>query len=115
MFTVTCVALYRHAQFDFRFAKINGAVAPFFRNHVNYSALLVFMVPLQIAFYRLTKQPAIRFFIIASVPIVLFALYFSYARGAWLALFIGLLSYWLVQKRWLLRGFFVKVFFVTGF
>ncbi len=114
MFTLTCVALYRHAQFDFRFIKINDAVAPFFRNHVNYSALLVFMVPLQIAFYRLAKNNVLRFFVLFSIVIVLAALYLSYARGAWLALLVGVIAYWLIKKGWLLRSFLVTVFFVTG-
>lgn len=114
MLLVTCVGLYRHAQLGFSFITINEAVAPFFRNHVNYSALLVFMVPVQLAFYALTKNRQRRVFILFSIIVVLAALYLSFARGAWLALVVGLLSYGLLKKGWLLKGFVIALFAVAG-
>lgn len=113
MLTVTCIGLIKHAQLGFSFADINKALAPFFRNHVNYSALLVFMVPLQLAFYKLVKSKALRFWIIVSILIVLAALGLSYARGAWLALLTGLSAYWMIKKGWLLHVFLLAVL-VTG-
>lgn len=114
MFLATCYAVAKHAAWGFTFASINNAVAPFFRNHVNYSALLVFMVPLQLAFLALTKSKAGRFFLLLSVLVVLVALAFSYARGAWLALAAGLAAYWLIKKGWLLKVFLLVVCIVLG-
>ena len=114
MFIVTCVGLYKHATLGFTFASINDALAPFFRNHVNYSALLVFMVPLQVAFYKMAPKKTVRVFLCLSLLIVLAALYFSYARGAWLALFAGMLSLWVLKRRWLLRSFFLSIMIVAG-
>lgn len=114
MFVATCVALVRHANFGFAFIKINDALAPFFRNHVNYSALLVFMLPLQAAFYKATKNGWWRFAIALSVAVVLAAVFLSYARGAWLAVIAGLLAYWLVKKGWLVKAFILATLIVIG-
>lgn len=105
MLGVTCVALVRHARLEFSFAQINEALAPFFRNHVNYSALLVFMVPLQVAIFQTNKSKRWRILLVLSFFITLPALYFSFARGAWLALLTGCFSLWLLKKQWLLGAF----------
>lgn len=115
MFLVTCFTLVRHAAFNFAFIKINDSLAPFFRNHVNYSALLVFMVPLQIAFYQLAKKGWLRMAIFLSLPVVFAALAFSYARGAWLAFVVGMIAYWWIKKGWLLKAFLFTVFAVSCF
>jgi O-antigen ligase len=94
------VAIARHAEYNFSFEKVNDALQPFFRNHVNYSALLVFTVPIQIA---------IKTFVICLLIITIAALYFSYSRGSWLALVAGTLSYWLLRKRMLLLSFVVFI------
>ncbi len=98
-------ALVKHEQYDFTFEKINTALEPFYRNHVNYSAILVFMVPVQVAIYRLSGSKKIRQFIRIIFIITLVALYLSYARGAWLALIAGFLAYWLVRKKLLLAAY----------
>jgi O-antigen ligase len=109
MLLVTCVGLYRHALLNFTFANINEAIAPFFRNHVNYSALLVFMVPMQVAFYRLANSKRLRRLLILSLVVVLAALYLSFARGAWLALIIGFFAFVLLRKRWLVKSYLLLV------
>jgi O-antigen ligase len=40
-----------------------------------------------------------------AIACILAALYFSFARGAWLALIVGLLAYLLLQKRLLVYGY----------
>lgn len=105
MLLITCIALTRHAALGFTFAKINEALSPFFRNHVNYSALLVFMVPIGLAFHRLETKKWRRIAWKTALLIVSAALLLSYARGAWLALATGLPAYWLLKKGWLLKAF----------
>jgi O-antigen ligase len=108
------VTMVRHWQYNWTFEKINDALAPFYRNHVNYSALLVFMVPLQIAVTRLATSKIIRVLMILLLMTTLVALYFSYSRGAWLALITGIITYWLLRRRLLLFGFFAFISLAIG-
>ena len=71
MLAVTMVTLFRHASFGFTFNSINLALKPFFRNHVNYSALLVFMIPLQILFLQSAKTKVLRTLLILSFLVTL--------------------------------------------
>ena len=112
MLSVTILSICRHAFYGFRFANINDAVHPFFRNHVNYSAMLVCTFPVLISAYQLNKK--YRSMIIAALIIVLIALFFSYARGAWLALLIGVLSYGLMRKGKLLMAFTIVLGLTIG-
>jgi len=111
MFIVIVICLYRHALIGFRFADINHAVAPFFRNHVNYSSMLVCTVPILIASYQLNKR--YRLLIATMSIVILTALFFSYARGAWLALLAGLGSYWLIRSGKLLIALVIAVFLIS--
>lgn len=115
MLVVTSVTLIRHKGYGFTFARINDALQPFFRNHVVYSALLVFMVPIEIALLQLNKSRVLRALIYLSLAITLAALYLSYSRGAWLALITGITAYWLLRKKLLLLAFLLFVFSSVAF
>jgi O-antigen ligase len=95
--------LYKHAAYGFSFEKVNTALEPFYRNHVNYSALLVCITPILIAFIR--SKTTYRIWLVAAFLIVLVALYLSYSRGAWLAFVIGMISYVLLKKNWMVVAF----------
>jgi O-antigen ligase len=95
--------LYKHAAYGFSFEKVNTALEPFYRNHVNYSALLVCITPILIAFIR--SKTTYRIWLVAAFLIVLVALYLSYSRGAWLAFVIGIISYALLKKKWMVVAF----------
>ncbi len=97
MIAFTVFANYRHYNLGFTFANINDALQPFFRNHVNYSAMLVCTVPVMVAIYQLHKRS--RIFIEIFFLFVMAALFLSYARGAWLALVLGTATYWLMIKK----------------
>ncbi len=114
MLTVAMMALVRHAGESFNFAAANDAVAPFFRNHVSYSSMLVCVIPLFFAGYMLHKKTSIRCWIALAILILLTALFFSYARGAWLALIFGLAAYWLLKKKILLTAFIVSIVLVVA-
>jgi O-antigen ligase len=105
MLIVAIIALMRHSSNGFRFANINAAVSPFFRNHVNYSAMLVCILPIFFALYRLSNFRKQKILVSLAIIILLTALFFSYARGAWLALVAGIIAYWLIKKRYLLITF----------
>jgi O-antigen ligase len=109
MFLIAVIALVRHYNYGFRFANINDAVYPFFRNHVNYSAMLVCTMPILFAFFAAGKTKNQKLIMASVIVIALTALVFSYSRGAWLALIIGLLAYWLIKNRLLLYAFIISI------
>jgi O-antigen ligase len=110
MMVCMMVALIRHQQNHWTFEKVNDAVQPFFHNHVNYSALLVFMVPLQLAAIRLTTSRTWKSWLLILMTITIAALYFSYARGAWLSLVVAAFSYGLLKRRLLMPFFLLFIF-----
>ncbi|HEY0354605.1 MAG TPA: O-antigen ligase family protein [Flavisolibacter sp.] len=107
-------AMVKHAQNGWTFEKINDSLEPFFRNHVNYSALLVFMVPLLVAVMQATGSKFFKRILQALLLITLVALYFSYSRGAWLALIAGFVSYWLIRKKLLLTAYLAFLVICLG-
>ena len=113
MFVVTSVILFKHAGNDWSFEKVNDAVRPFFKNHVSYSSLLVFMIPLLLAVVRLSGSKKLKWVFSLVLICIVVAVYLSYARGAWLALLGGVVAYWLVQKRLLLSGFVLVLLIVV--
>jgi len=103
---VALLTLIRHAFHGFSFATASEVVQPFFRNHVVYSAMLVTAVPL-LYFYR--KQDSVRWRGNLLLLVVFAALFFSYARGAWLALVFGAIAYFLLRQRLLLYGYVLAI------
>ncbi|MGZ3950091.1 MAG: O-antigen ligase family protein [Flavisolibacter sp.] len=114
MMVVTIIILVRQASGDWKFATVSQAVKPFFRNHVNYSSLLVFIVPLLIGGISLAITKRIKAFYYVLLSIAIVAIYFSYARGAWLALLGGLVAYWLLKKRLLFVSWVLFLCIVIG-
>ena len=107
-------ALVRHAAFDFSFEKINTALEPFYRNHVNYSALLVCIIPLLFVFLQSTDKRWMKVLISILLLFAIAAVFLSYARGAWLALAAGVVAYWLLKKRLLFVSYFIVLAMVAG-
>jgi len=104
MMLVVIMALVKHSADGFSFATINKAVSPFFRNHVNYSAMLVCTLPILAAGWSLVSSKRLKYLLAIALLLGLTALFFSYARGAWVALLAGIAAYWLIRK---------KLFFIT--
>jgi O-antigen ligase len=116
IFSMSCAVvlmLTRHAGVGFRFSTVNAALSPFFRNHVNYSAMLVCSIPILFACYSLSGSSKRTIWLIL-IAIFLFALYFSYSRGAWLALGTGITAYWLVKKKLLVSSFFISILVIIS-
>jgi O-antigen ligase len=111
LFAVT--TMFRHAWSDFTFISINESVQPFFRNHVNYSALLICVIPIVVAFINFASKKQ-RVFLVIMIMILAAATYFSFARGAWLAVFIGIITWWLLKKRLLDYGFILSILIILS-
>ena len=72
------------------------------------------MLPVLVAFYHLNKRRNLRVLVIAAIAIVSVALFFSYARGAWLALLAGAAAFWLIKKRLLLHAYIASIIITVG-
>jgi O-antigen ligase len=111
VFTVI-VILIRHGFEGFSFESVNDVTVPFFRNHVNYGALLVCMIPVAWGLYRAGYKVWL-----VGLIILLAGLIFSYSRGAWLALAAALMVVYFIRKnalQWLIGLAVVSVILVTA-
>ncbi len=102
------ISLLRHAQKGFTFESINSTLDPFFRNHVNYSALIVCLFPILFVWYHFSGK-AIRKWVLACMVIFLVALFLAYSRGAWLCLVTGLITWLALKYRFLLSLIFAAL------
>jgi O-antigen ligase len=87
---IVAQSIVRHSFYSFGFDGIKYSLSPFFRNHVNYSSMLVCILPLAIfaIFFSKKRMYKLVFF---AVSILLFTgLVLSYSRGAWLAAMVGI-------------------------
>lgn len=102
------LSLIRHSAAGFTFESINSTLDPFFRNHVNYSALIVCLSPVLVMWYRFSGAKT-RKWVIVCMVIVLVALFFAYSRGAWLCLLSGVITCIAVKWRFLLSLIFAAL------
>lgn len=101
--------LFRHAQQEFLFDNANHVVKPFFRNHVNYAAMLVCLLPVLYFAAGMAKNKRTALFLYAGVFLFLVALFFSFSRGAWLALGAGITAAGLIKWKLLPQAFLVAL------
>lgn len=97
---IIVITLLRHAVSGFSFESINRHLFPFFRNHVNYGAMLVCLLAVAFGAYHHTTnnkkyKKGLQIFMLIGIT----GLIFSYSRGAWLALIGGLVTVWVIRKR----------------
>lgn len=76
MLAVTLIVLFKHTKTGFSFATVNEAVVPFFKNHVNYSALLVCTIPVCCSIVFITRNKNLRLIAILAGLVFLLALFF---------------------------------------
>ncbi|HLO37711.1 MAG TPA: O-antigen ligase family protein, partial [Lacibacter sp.] len=106
------ISLVRHAGNGFSFESINSTLDPFFRNHVNYSAVIVCLFPILLVWYHFAEA-RLRKWIIACIVVFIVALLFAYSRGAWLCLISGAVTWIAVKRRFLLSLIFA-VLIIAG-
>lgn len=100
--------LINHGMQQFSFDTITNAVHPIYRNHVNYAVFITMLLP----FIFLAKTWYLpsdyrHKILLISIPVFLAAIYFSYTRGAWLAV-AAMLVYYFVLK-WNFTKYFLVV------
>ncbi|MEO7531737.1 MAG: O-antigen ligase family protein [Sediminibacterium sp.] len=100
MLLVVIQTLARHSFYHFSFVNVQKTLAPFFRNHVNYSSMLVCLLPVGWCVWKLT--PAAHFkrkWIVMGLLIGIVGLVFAYSRGSWMALLLGISAVWIIRKK----------------
>lgn len=113
MLFIIIQTLIRHSFYGFDFVSIKKILSPFFRNHVNYSAMLVCLLPAAWLLRKFTPAKSLqRKLINLSLIIAFTGLFFAYSRGAWLALLAGIIASWLVQKKIIGRFIFAAILLI---
>lgn len=104
------VVIAKHAMMGFSFDEINKPMMPFFRNHVNYAAIVTIFLP----FVWLARQwyPKGSFtskLLGFSILLYLVAIYFSYTRTCYIAVMLILPFVFVLKKRLLKPALIVAV------
>lgn len=100
MLFVVIQTLIRHSFYHFSFENVKKTLSPFFRNHVNYSSMLVCLLPVGWCAWKLTPaDSAKRKWIMLGLLIGLTGLVLAYSRGAWIALLLGFSAIWVIRKK----------------
>lgn len=89
---ILCAAvLIRFSAVGFSFDKVHDPIQPFFTNHVVFGAMTACIVPLAVGGLFLSRTLSVQWlFSLFGLVIILFAVYFSYSRAAWMSvLFAG--------------------------
>ena len=92
--------LARHSTYGFSFGDITAVMSPFFRNHVNYAAILSLFTPyicLMLWWYK--PGSSIWWTVLTGLTIVFVGIYFSYTRAASVSLVIAIGAYFVVRMR----------------
>ena len=100
---------FNHAATGFSFKGINFAVRPIFRNHVNYAALLVLLLPFIWAMARITKEK--KFW--AIMLFFLVAVYFTYTRAAYGVVILCAMMYFIIKFK-LMKWVTPLAFIIVG-
>ncbi len=97
MFTVFAI-LVQHGMRGFTFDTVGGVLDPFYRNHVNYAALLALFIPF--VWFARRWYPSYSFKRIvlnSSFLTLLIAIQLSYTRTAYITLFMAFGAYFIVR------------------
>jgi O-antigen ligase len=102
--------IIRHAMQNFSFDEINKPMYPFFRNHVNYAAILSVFFPLILwARGQYAEGTSKRRLLSFSILLYIVAIYLSYTRTCYLALLI-IYPFYLAIRYKLMKPFLIVAF-----
>lgn len=93
--------LIRYAMVKFDFDEVNKPMAPFFRNHVNYAAIITIFFPFILLVRSWYDKGVIRQVLNFGVVLYLVAIYFSYTRTCYLAIAFIYPFYLVVRYRFM--------------
>lgn len=108
--------ILQHSLTGFSFDSINRAVRPFYRNHVNYAAMLALFVPfawyLKSHYNRFSFKWNLLWF---SILVILAGITLAYTRAAYIALLAAIGIYFVVKLRLMKLVLGATVIGVIGF
>lgn len=100
VFLFSVFALSWHATTRFGYYESNVVVRPFFKNHVDYGAMLSMVFPsFFIVFLMLKGKPKLRKIVLGFILFLVVATYFSYSRAAIMAVMFALIVMQAVKMR----------------
>lgn len=99
IFTVV-YAIIRHSTYDFAFNRINRALQPFYRNHVNYAAILTLFLPFVWYLKKsYQKYSMIWWGLILAIIILLAGTWLSYTRAAYVGVLATIVASFAIRLR----------------
>lgn len=105
---VVIYTLFRHSALGFEEGFAHSVMEPFYRDHTQYGAVIAFFTPIAFGFFiEKNRDASWRLFSGIALFILSFALVFTYARAAWLSVFLVLFIWFLVLfrvKLWIIFG-----------
>ena len=105
----------RHGLQGFSFEEINKPMMPFFRNHLNYAAIVSIIFPFILwARGEYAKGSFIRRLLTASALLYIVAVYLSYTRTCYLALALIVPFYWVVRYQMMKPVLAITAIGITG-
>ncbi len=85
---------------DFAFDQVHFAMKPTFRNHVSYAAILALFIPFMWFGRHWYKPMSFKWnLLVGGILFYLVAIYFSYTRAAYIAVFLSAASYFVIHFR----------------
>jgi O-antigen ligase len=99
LFTIITV-IVRHSAYGFSFADVYKVLSPFYRNHVNYAAIIVLFLPF-VWFIRQWYPAYSRLWwlLSGSLVILLIAVQLSFTRAAYVAAILAIGVYFVIRFR----------------
>ena len=94
------ITIVRHGMLGFSFEGVNRVMKPFFRNHVNYAAILVIIFPL-LWFFRhdFPKYSFKKMLLTFGLFVFLLAIQLSFTRAAYVSLALSLGAYYVIKYK----------------
>jgi O-antigen ligase len=114
MLFVAAQSILRHLPMGFSFSSINDTLTPFFRNHVNYSAMLVCLIPAGLVAFYFGKNTSLRLLLLVVLIVAFVALILAYSRGAWLAAFAAYVCWWAIRRKKIQQVLLLAVLLTGG-
>lgn len=94
------ITIVRHGMLGFSFEGVNRVMKPFFRNHVNYAAILVIIFPL-LWFFRhdFPKFTFRKMLLTFGLLVFLVAIQLSFTRAAYVSLALSFGAYYIIKYK----------------
>ncbi len=108
--------LFRQSVFGISLEMVGKAMHPFYRNHVNYAALLTLFFPIAIVASTWYKRWSfIWWIVIIGCLILLIAIQFSFTRSAYVSLVMAFASYFVIRFRLIKAAITVALILIFAF